>query len=121
MLSLSRILAAVAALFLGGGVALAAYAAHAGVPNLVTASQFLMIQGAALLGGTAAVAAGLASARMGRLALLVVSIGTLLFCGDLVLRGLDLGKLFPMAAPAGGLAMIGGWTAFAATVLLRRA
>jgi uncharacterized membrane protein YgdD (TMEM256/DUF423 family) len=42
------------------------------------------------------------------------------FCGDLVLRGLDQGKLFPMAAPAGGLAMIGGWAAFALAALFRK-
>jgi uncharacterized membrane protein YgdD (TMEM256/DUF423 family) len=116
---LTRLLTAAAAVFLACGVALAAYAAHAGVPNLVTVSQFLMMQGAAVLGGLAA-ADRPGSRRLCALSLLAVSIGTAVFCGDLALRGLDYGRLFPMAAPAGGFAMIGGWAAFAAAALFRK-
>ncbi len=120
MPSLWRFLAIIAALFLSAGVALSAYAAHAGEARLVTSAQFLMMQGAALLAGLSAIATGHAAARLGRLSLLAVGAGTLLFCGDLALRGLDRGRLFPMAAPTGGFLMIGGWLAFAVAALFRK-
>jgi uncharacterized membrane protein YgdD (TMEM256/DUF423 family) len=120
MLSLWRFLAVLAALFLAAGVALAAYAAHMGEARLATASQFLMMQGGALLGGLAAIATGHAAVQFGRLALAAASLGTILFCGDLALRGFDRGRLFPMAAPAGGVLMIGGWLAFALAALFRK-
>jgi uncharacterized membrane protein YgdD (TMEM256/DUF423 family) len=114
-----RLLSALAAFALATGVALSAYAAHAGgETRLATASQFLMIQGAALLAGAAVLRQS--GGRLAALALMATLAGTALFCGDLVLRGMELGRLFPMAAPLGGLLMIGGWALFGATMLIGR-
>ncbi len=90
------------------GVALSAVAAHAGVdPVLGTAATLLAIHAAAF------VALGLAAASTGGRTLLlagaVLLLGLALFCGDLTLRGLAGSRLFPMAAPVGGAAVILGW------------
>jgi uncharacterized membrane protein YgdD (TMEM256/DUF423 family) len=110
-----RFLVPFAGLCLAAGAALAAQAAHSGNGGLETASRFLMIQGAALLG-----AASHAAGRISRLGLLGAALGTTLFCGDLVMRGFGYGRLFPMAAPAGGVMMIAGWAAFSIAALFRR-
>jgi uncharacterized membrane protein YgdD (TMEM256/DUF423 family) len=39
----------------------------------------------------------------------VLLVGVTLFSGDVAARTLGLGKLFPMAAPTGGMIMIVGW------------
>jgi uncharacterized membrane protein YgdD (TMEM256/DUF423 family) len=120
-MTLWRLLTFLAALFLAAGVTLAAQGAHAGSSTLATASQFLMLQGAALLGALAAVATGHAAPRLGRYALLAVAAGAILFAGDLAVRGFGLlPRLFPLAAPIGGVAMIAGWALFALAALFRR-
>jgi uncharacterized membrane protein YgdD (TMEM256/DUF423 family) len=95
-----------AALMGAAGVALAALGAHAGLPRAATASQMLLLHAAALLalGRQGAMRPGI-----GRLAVLALLAGVMLFAGDLLLR--DLGWRFPggFAAPAGGVLMIGGW------------
>ena len=40
---------------------------------------------------------------------LLLSVGLSLFSGDLLFRDFFGTRLFPMAAPAGGLALIAGW------------
>ena len=93
-------------------------AAHAGGGNLGTAATMLLAHAPALL------ALGLLSREGSRiLALggLVLALGVLLFAGDLVMRDWAGTRLFPMAAPAGGIAMIAGWLmAAAAGVVARR-
>jgi uncharacterized membrane protein YgdD (TMEM256/DUF423 family) len=112
--------AALGALFAALGVGLAAVAAHAdGQGPLSTAALFFMVQGPALIAAAAARQAGLAHRIISRVALLAVSMGVFLFAGDLGLRGAAIGRLFPMAAPAGGFLMIGGWALFAASTLVR--
>ncbi len=120
MPALWRLLAVLAALFLAAGAALAAAGAHLGEARLATASQFLMLQGAAILAGLAAVATGHAARQLGRLALLAVAVGTIFFAGDLAARVYLGNRLFPMAAPAGGLLMIAGWCVFAAAALFKK-
>ena len=103
-----------ALVFAGGlagaaGVALSAVAAHAGGGNVATAASFLLAHAPALL------AIGL----LGRSRLLaaggtIALAGLVLFCGDLLMRHYAGSRLFPMAAPAGGTAMIVGWLAVAA-------
>lgn len=91
----------------GLSVALAAYAAHAGLGdkaqgNLQQAALFAFGHGVAL-----AALAPLAVRRLAWLGLLSIAIGTLLFSGSLVL-----GALFGIstgAAPVGGMLMISGW------------
>ena len=108
-------LALLAALMGAGGVALAAASTHAGGGELGrTASEFLVIHAAALL-GVAANARSAAGPRVMRLvaAGAALALGTLLFAGDLSSRAFAGGKLFPFAAPAGGSLMILGWIALA--------
>lgn len=103
------ILGAFAGIFGACGVALAAAGAHlAGGSTVTVAAYFSLFHAAALvaLAGLAACAerpAGLCAAATG------IAAGTLLFSGDLALRGLAKVLLFHMAAPAGGMLMIGGW------------
>lgn len=103
-------LAAAGALYAGVAVALSAYAAHAGdagmQPRLQLAALFFFGHGVAL-----AALAPLAQSRMGRMALWLLLVGTLLFSVSLVARAL-LGWP-PRLAPAGGMVLIAAWLAFA--------
>jgi len=108
-------LALLAALMGAGGVALAAASTHAGGGDLGrTASEFLILHAAALVG----VAANARSATGPRTMRLIaagaaLALGTLLFAGDLSSRAFAGERLFPFAAPAGGSLMILGWIALA--------
>ncbi|MBX9760311.1 MAG: DUF423 domain-containing protein [Beijerinckiaceae bacterium] len=86
------------------GVALAAAGAHAGGANLSTAATFLLIHAAAV---TALALHGGSSLFL--LAATLLAAGACLFAGDLAVRFWGAARLFPMAAPAGGLGMIAGW------------
>lgn len=99
------------ALCMAAAVALAAVASHA-----VDGADQGRLQLAAALGfghGVAMAALSpIAQRRLGRAALVVAFLGMLLFCGSLVLAAL---AQWPTTlAPAGGVAMIGGWLLFAA-------
>lgn len=96
------------------GVALSAVAAHAGGPNLGTASSLLLVHAPALL------ALSLVNMRLPTLAGYGLALGLLLFCGDLVMRDLMGQKLFPMAAPAGGIVLIVAWLTVAISALPAR-
>ena len=86
------------------GVALSAVAAHAGGGNVGTAASFLLMHAPVF------VASGLLKANaLLRIGSLVLLVGLLLFCGDLLMRAYTGTRLFPMAAPTGGAAMILGW------------
>ena len=120
-MKIAQVQVALGALAISSGVALGAVAAHAGSdPRMAFASQFALIMGAAVIAGSAAIEMRLAHARFGQLALWAILLGMLLFCGDLALKAADIGALFPMAAPTGGMLMIAGWIAFAATAVFRR-
>ena len=110
---MSRILVALAGLSGAAGVGLSAAAAHAGGGNLATAAAMLLAHAPALL------AIGLffttASSRMLSLAAGALALGLALFCGDLVARHYLGSRLFPMAAPSGGLLLIAGWLLVAAS------
>jgi uncharacterized membrane protein YgdD (TMEM256/DUF423 family) len=97
------------------GVALSAAAAHAGGANTATAATMLLAHAPALL------AVGLANAgRATNIAAAVLTLGVMLFCGDLLIREFADQRFFPMAAPAGGLLMIAGWLGLAITAIWRR-
>ena len=94
------------------GVALSAVAAHAGGGNVGTAASFLLAHAPAflaigLIGGNRVLKGGGA----------VLLIGLVLFCGDLLARHYAGARLFPMAAPAGGMLLIAGWLVVAASGL----
>ncbi|MEQ1952202.1 DUF423 domain-containing protein [Mesorhizobium yinganensis] len=109
-----RILIFIAGLAGAAGVALSAAAAHAGGPNLQTAATFLLVHAPALL------VTSLLAGRTARLGGFVLTAGLVLFCGDLLARDFLGDRLFPYAAPAGGLLLIGGWLAIAASALFDR-
>ncbi|MBV8662234.1 MAG: DUF423 domain-containing protein [Hyphomicrobiales bacterium] len=95
------------------GVALAAAGQHADGGELTTtASTFLVLHAAALLGASAH-----ARQRSRPRALLscgfALAIGTILFAGDLAARAFAGARLFPFAAPLGGSLMILSWLALA--------
>ena len=116
MLIWSRLLTALSGLMGAAGIGLSAYAAHMDqAPNLVTAAQFLMIHAAAIA------ALSLTPPRaMVLTATSLLAIGAILFCGDLCLRALASRALFPLAAPSGGMVMIGGWLLIFVTAFTRR-
>lgn len=102
-------LLALAGLYGALGVATAAAAAHmSGDTRLGTASTFLMLHAASLVG-----LAGAARAFGIGLPLLLpawaIALGTLLFCGDLIVRVAYGGSPLPVAAPTGGTILIIGW------------
>ncbi len=111
------VLAALAALMGGAGVALAAAAAHADGGELGrTAALFLILHAAAALG--IAAHARVAPSR----ALIVVGFameaGAALFAADLATHAFLGQRLFPLAAPIGGSTMMMSWLALAALFAL---
>jgi uncharacterized membrane protein YgdD (TMEM256/DUF423 family) len=102
------------------GVGLSAAAAHApGGANLETAARFLLFHAPALLGIAALANIGAVHPGAARLAGWVMVLGLAHFCGDLVMRAWRNGALFPMAAPIGGVLLMGGWGLTALAALLR--
>lgn len=99
--------AAVAAGLIGAaGVGLAAAASHAGGEALLRpASTICLAHAPALI----ALALSGEKIRLSGLAALGMSIGTLLFAGDLVARHFLGTGVFPMAAPTGGMTLIASW------------
>jgi uncharacterized membrane protein YgdD (TMEM256/DUF423 family) len=120
MITAARIHILLACLMGAAGVALWARAAHGGgLPNLVTAAQFLHIHASAVLALTACRKQGLMHDAAARWGIAVLIIGTLLFAGDLAMRTLAGTGLFPMAAPIGGSLLIVGWLMLGLAALLR--
>jgi uncharacterized membrane protein YgdD (TMEM256/DUF423 family) len=96
------------------GVTLAAASTHvAGQVKLEPAAYLLLFHASALFGGVAVLDRCLVWRPLGGLALAGFVLGGALFAGDLALRGLAGHRLFPMAAPVGGLILIGSWLAIA--------
>jgi uncharacterized membrane protein YgdD (TMEM256/DUF423 family) len=93
------ILIALAGLMGAGGVILAAAAAHmAPGAGLDSAAYMLLFHAVAVLGGAALVQQGWV-------------LGAVLFSGDIALRAFAGHRLFAMAAPTGGVILIGAWVA----------
>lgn len=111
-----RWLAAAGALLAAAAVALSAYAAHAAQgeaqARLFTAAVFAFGHGIAL-----AALAPVARRRLAAIALAGLLLGTLLFCGGVVVRqtlGVSLG-----VAPLGGGLLVLSWLLYAAAALRR--
>lgn len=88
------------------GVAMAAAAAHGSDARLLGAASAICLANAPAL-----LVLGVAGRhlRLGVLSAALLVLGTVLFAGDLGLRALAGQRLFPMAAPLGGTAMIAAW------------
>ncbi|HML14681.1 MAG TPA: DUF423 domain-containing protein [Xanthobacteraceae bacterium] len=102
-----------------GGVVLAAADAHAAPgAGLAGAAYMLLFHAAALVGGAALYQQG----GLGRPLLLAVLIawivGAALFSGDVTLRAFAGHRLFPFAAPTGGVILIAAWLALAVAAAL---
>ena len=106
------------------GVVLAAAGAHAAPhAGLDSAAYLLLFHAVALLGGTALMQQGLLWRPLAVVALVGFALGASLFSGDVALRAFAGHRLFPFAAPSGGIILIAAWLALAgaaAGVLLQR-
>ena len=103
------------------GIALAAASAH-GNPGsgLDSAGYLLLIHAAALLGGSALLHQSMLSRSAGFIALAGFAAGAVLFAADVAARAYIGSRLFPMAAPTGGMVMIAAWLMLALSALLAR-
>lgn len=115
MMDSNRVFVAIGGLMGAAGVALSAAAAHrAGEPNLGVAANFLMFHAPVFL------SIGLAGGgKFLRLAATVLLIGVALFAGDLLSRVFLGDRLFPFAAPSGGMLMIAGWLLIAGSAFAK--
>ncbi|QDB99813.1 DUF423 domain-containing protein [Mesorhizobium sp. 8] len=96
------------------GVALSAAETHTGGAFTGTAATMLLIHAPALL------AIGLVGRNvLLLLAGLVLVVGLVLFCGDLLARDFLGHRLFPFAAPTGGTLLIIGWLVAAGSAFVR--
>ena len=101
-----------------GGVALAAADAHAAPgAGLAGAAYMLLFHAAALLGGAALHREGVLSRPLLLIVLVAWIVGAALFSGDVALRAFAGHRLFPMAAPTGGVILIAAWLALAAAAV----
>lgn len=113
------VLIILAGLMGAGGIMLAAAGAHATTgPGLDGAGYMLLFHAAALLGGAALLQHGLLWRPLILLALAGWVLGAALFSGDLALRAFAGHRLFPMAAPTGGIILIAAWLALAAAAVI---
>jgi uncharacterized membrane protein YgdD (TMEM256/DUF423 family) len=112
------ILIALAGLMGAGGVMLAAAGAHiAPDAGLDSAAYMLLFHAVAVLGGAALVQQGLLWRPLALIVLTAWVLGAVLFSGDIALRALAGHRLFAMAAPTGGIILIGAWLGLVAAAL----
>jgi uncharacterized membrane protein YgdD (TMEM256/DUF423 family) len=110
----------IAGLFGAAGIALAAAGAHAAPSaGLDSAANILLFHALAILGGTALLLQGMLSRRLALVALAAWALGTILFSGDVASRVFLGQRLFPMAAPTGGITLIVAWLVLAAAALAK--
>jgi uncharacterized membrane protein YgdD (TMEM256/DUF423 family) len=105
-----QILIGIAAFFGCVGVILAAAGAHSKPGSgLDTAGYMLLFHAPAAIAACIAIANSLVSRPFGIAACIALLLGVALFAGDLALRAYAGTRLFPMAAPTGGMVMMAGW------------
>jgi uncharacterized membrane protein YgdD (TMEM256/DUF423 family) len=105
------------------GIMLAAAGAHAAPgAGLESAAYMLLFHATAIIGAAALIQNGMLWRGPALVVLAAWVVGALLFSGDIALRAFAGHRLFPMAAPSGGIILILGWLGFvvaAIGVLLR--
>ena len=101
------------------GIALTAAGAH-GKPGagLDSAGYLLLIHAVALVAGTALLREPVLWRPLALAALWGFVVGSTLFSVDVAARAYLGGRLFPFAAPAGGMIMIASWLVFALAALV---
>lgn len=115
MTNAMRALTALAAIIGAAGVALAAAASHAGGEALLRPASMICLSHAPAILALMALHGRL---RLAVMSAGLLSLGSLLFAGDLVARHFIGSGLFPMAAPTGGMTLITGWLAAAVGALM---
>jgi uncharacterized membrane protein YgdD (TMEM256/DUF423 family) len=106
------ILIALAGLMGAGGIALAAAGAHmAPGAGLDGAAYMLLFHAAAVVGGAALIQQSVLWRPLALLVLAAWVLGAVLFSGDIAMRAFAAHRLFPFAAPSGGMILIGAWLA----------
>jgi uncharacterized membrane protein YgdD (TMEM256/DUF423 family) len=115
---MDQILIALAGLMGAAGVMLAAAGAH-GKPGsgLDSAGYLLLIHAAAVIAATAAARSGLILRPLGLIVICGFIAGASLFAADVAARAYLGHRLFPFAAPSGGVIMIVSWLALIAAAL----
>ena len=113
----ARLHLCLAALMGAAGVALMAAGTHAAGAQATTAGEMLLFHASAIMAATAARKAGHLHAGIGRVAVSLLVLGVVLFAGDLALRAFAGTRLFALAAPLGGGAIIAGWLVLAVSAV----
>src|SRR5208282_2163468 len=112
------ILIVLAGLMGAGGIVLAAAGAHAAPgAGLDSAAYMLLFHAAAVLGGAALMQQGALWRPLALVVLAAWVLGAALFSGDIALRAFAGHRLFPMAAPSGGIILIAAWLALIAAAI----
>jgi uncharacterized membrane protein YgdD (TMEM256/DUF423 family) len=116
---MSQVLLILAGLIGAAGIALTAAGAH-GKPGagLDSAGYLLLIHAVAVLAGIALLRGGFFYRPLGALSLWGFVAGAALFAADVAARAYAGGKLFPFAAPAGGMILIASWLIVALAALI---
>jgi len=110
----------IAGIFGAAGIAFAAAGAHAAPSaGLDSAANILLFHALAILGGTALLLQGMLSRQLALIALAAWALGTILFSADVALRAFVGQRLFPMAAPTGGIILILAWLVLAAAAVAK--
>ncbi len=115
---MEQVLIALAGLMGAAGIMLTAAGAH-GKPGagLDSAGYLLLIHAVAVLAGALAARYGVILRSVGLVALCGFVLGASLFAADVAARAYLGGRLFPFAAPAGGVIMIVSWLALIVAAL----
>ena len=118
MIAASRLTIALCALYGAAGVGLMAAGTHAAGTNATIAGQMLLFHASAGIAATLARKAGFLSAGVGRIALALMLAGGAGVSAAPALTAFKGARLFPMAAPTGGVGMIAGWALLALAALI---
>ena len=109
---------ALAGLMGAAGIALAAASAHAAPgAGLDSAAYMLLFHAAALVGGAALTQQGVLWRPLAFIVLAAWIVGAGLFSGDIAMRAFAGHRLFPFAAPSGGMIMIAAWLALTVSAM----
>ncbi|MGI3900231.1 MAG: DUF423 domain-containing protein [Janthinobacterium lividum] len=101
------------------GVIVGAAGTHRGGGELTRiSSEFLLIHAAVILAGSAMALVLGRTSGLWVAALGLLTVGAILFSGELALAGFLDWRPFPLAAPTGGLCLIAGWMLMAVAALL---
>ena len=100
------------------GIILAAASAHAAPgTGLDSAAYMLLFHAVAVLGGVALIQQSVPWRPIMVFVLAGWVLGAVLFSSDIALRALAGFRLFPMAAPTGGIILIAAWIGIAAAAI----